>query len=86
MRSPGTSLSRVAFGFQLHLWQESDVKWSATIHDGEREVCARFEEETLFLLHILAQARNRALVRWKDQEFPREDTLLDSWAASTSER
>ena len=74
-----------AFGFQLHLWNESDVEWGAIIRDGEQEMSSRFEEDNLTLakLHILAEARNRALVRWKDREFPPCETLLDSWEPMT---
>lgn len=74
-----------AFGFQLHLWKESDVEWCGTIRDGDQETSSRFEEDNLTLakLHILAEARNRALVRWKDKEFPACETLVDSWEAMT---
>ena len=74
--------SRFAFGLRIHLWQESEVDWCATIFDDDNsELSSRFEEDNLTLakLHILAEARNRAVVRWKDRDFPTEDTLVDSW-------
>jgi hypothetical protein len=74
-----------AFGFRIHLWNETDVEWGATIDDGEYKVSCRFDEETVALaqLHILAEVRNRALVRWKDKEFPAYETLMDSWEPVT---
>ena len=72
-----------AFGFEIRLWQETtEVEWCATIHDGGQEVSCCFEEDNLALakLHILAEARNRALVRsGRDRELPPYETLLDSW-------
>ena len=71
------------FGFEIRLWQEStEVEWCATIHDGDQQVSCCFREDNLALakLHILAEVRNRALVRWgRDREFPTCDSLMDSW-------
>ena len=74
-----------AFGFRIHLWNESEVDWCATIFDDEHEVSCRFQEDNLTLakLHILADARNRAVVRWTDKEFPASELLVDSWQAIT---
>jgi len=90
MRLPALSKAKhgfviAAFGFRIHLWNESEVEWCATIFDGEQEVSSRFEEDNLTLakLHTLADARNRAMVRWKDKEFPSCDSLVDSWESMT---
>jgi hypothetical protein len=74
-----------AFGLRIHLWNESEVEWVATIRDGDNEASCQFEEDnvTLAKLHILAEARNRAQVRWKDREFPACETLVDSWEPMT---
>ena len=78
-------LSCAAYGLQIHLWSESDFDWCATIFDSGQEMYFRFEEHNLTLakLHILAQARNRAMRRSKDRELPAEGTLLESWEPIT---
>jgi hypothetical protein len=75
-----------AYGLQIHLWNESIGDWCATIFDGGQELYFRFEEYNVnhAKLHILAVARNRAMVQWKDREFPAEKTLLESWKPMTS--
>jgi hypothetical protein len=90
MRLPTFSKSKhgfviAAFGFRIHLWNESEVEWCATIFDGEQELSNRFEEDNLPLakLHTLADARYRATVKWKDREFPSCESLFDSWESMT---
>ena len=70
-----------AYGLQIHLWSESKLEWCATIVDGGHELYFCFDEENLTLakLHILAVARNRAMVGQKGRELPAEVTLLESW-------
>ena len=74
-----------AYGLQIHLWSESDVDWCATIFDGTQELYFRFEKNNLTLakLHILAVARKRAMLGQKHQQFPAENTLLESWKSMT---
>jgi hypothetical protein len=78
---PGFTIK--AFGFELRLWNEAGgVEWGASITcDGKEEFTSRFEEDNLTLaqLHLLAEARNRAMVRWRDKEFPPVESLIDSW-------
>jgi hypothetical protein len=74
-----------AFGFELHLWMERDAEWSAIIQDGDNRFSTRFQEDnpTLAKFHLLADARNRPIYRWRDQQFPAEETLVDSWEPMT---
>jgi len=90
MRLPALSNAKhgfviTAFGFRLHLWNESEVEWCATISDGDEETPIRFQEDNLMLakLHTLADARNRAIVRSSDKEFPSCESLVDSWEPMT---
>ena len=88
MRLPALSKQGYAtavFGFRIHLWNESEVDWCATIFDDEQEVSSRFQEDNLTLakLHILGDARKRAVLRWKDKEFPACESLVESWQAIT---
>jgi hypothetical protein len=75
----------VAFGFELHLWMDRDAESSAIIQDGDHRFSTRFKEDNLTLakFHLLAVARNRAIYRWRDQQFPAEETLVDSWQPRT---
>lgn len=76
------ALALSAFGFELRLWPESqEMKWGATMEDGNDVFHTQFEEENLTLakLHLLGDARSRALCRARDKEFPSCDTLMDSW-------
>jgi hypothetical protein len=71
-----------AYGFHLRLWNESGgVDWGASLHDGKEEVSCRFQEDNLTLakLHLLAEARNRAMTRWPEKKFPSDESLIDSW-------
>lgn len=70
-----------AFGFHLRLWSESDVKWAATIHDGKKEITSRFEEDNLTIakLHLLEDARRRAVLLWPNKDLPTCESLVDSW-------
>ena len=74
------ALALSAFGFELRLWQEShDAQWGATIEDGDHVFHSQFEEENLTLakLHLLGEARARALYRG-DTEFPSCESLMGS--------
>jgi len=90
MRSATVSKTRLAlalsaFGLELRLWQEShDAQWGATIEDGEHVFHSQFEEENLTLakLHLLGEARARALNRG-DKEFPSCESLMGSWKPIT---
>jgi hypothetical protein len=79
------ALALSAFGFELRLWQEShDGQWAATIGDGEQVFHCRFEEENLTLakLHLLGEARTRAL-HHGDKEFPSCQSFMGSWKPVT---
>jgi hypothetical protein len=71
-----------AFGFEIRLWQEStEVEWSATIEDGKRVLRSKFEEENLILakLHILEDARARAIYCCRHNNLPSCESLIDGW-------
>jgi hypothetical protein len=75
-----------AFGFQIRLCQEStEAEWSATIADRERVLRSRFEEENLILakLHILEDARARAIYRSGGNNLPSCESLIDAWHEAT---
>jgi hypothetical protein len=75
-----------AFGFEIRLWQESTKgEWSATIEDGNRVFRSQFEEQNLMLakLHILEDARARAIYRSRDNNLPSCDSLIDGWDEAT---
>ena len=86
VRRKRTALALSAFGFELRLWHESkEMEWGATIADGEQVLHSRFEEDNLMLakLHVLGDARARAMYRWSDREFPSCESLMGSWKPIT---
>jgi hypothetical protein len=75
-------LALEAFGNELRLWKEpGEREWGATLRDDDNIVECHFEEDNLTLakLHVLGDARNRAISRSDAAELPGCDMFLDSW-------
>jgi hypothetical protein len=83
-------LALQAYGIELRLWKEpGEREWGATVRDQNNMVDCHFEEMvdchfeednlTLAKLHVLGEARNRAMSRSGSGELPGCDTFLDSW-------
>ena len=71
-----------AYGMQLLLWKEpGEREWGATLRGNNDIIDWHFEEDNLTLakLHVLGEARNRAMRRSGSVELPGCDTLLNSW-------
>ncbi len=71
-----------AYGMELRLWKESgERQWGSSLREGDTTVESQFEEDNLALakLHVLAEARSRAVTQSGKTELPGCDTLLDSW-------
>lgn len=71
-----------AYGFELQLWKEDvEREWGATLREGKHVVSCHFEEDNLTLakLHLLGEARNRALSRSDNAHLPGCDAFLNSW-------
>ena len=76
------ALTLKVYGFELHLWkQDAEREWGATLSDSNRVDSCIFEEDNLMLakLHLLGEARNRAIRRSVDADLPGCDAFLDSW-------
>jgi hypothetical protein len=76
------ALALAAYGMELRLWKEpGEREWSATLRNDNNIVECHFEEDNLTLakLHVLGEARKRAMSRSGSAELPGCDTLLDSW-------
>jgi len=75
-------LALEAYGSELRLWKEpGEREWGATLRDDNNIVECHFEEDNLTLakLHVLGDARNRAISRSDAAGLPGCDTFLDSW-------
>ena len=75
-------LALEAYGIELQLWKEpGEREWGATLRDDNNIVECHFEEDNLTLakLHVLGDARNRAISRSDLVKLPGCDTFLDSW-------
>jgi len=71
-----------AYGFELQLWKEDEEReWGATLRDNNHIDSCNFEEDNLMLakLHLLGEARNRAISRSDDASLPGCDAFLHSW-------
>jgi hypothetical protein len=82
-------LALEAYGIELRLWKEADLReWGATLRDGATVVHHRFEEDNLTLakLHVLGEARTRAVSRSGSTELPGCDTFFNSWKPIKMER
>lgn len=76
------ALALQAYGIELQLWNEpGEREWGATLRDDNNVVDCRFEEDNLTLakLHVLGEARKRAMSRLGTTALPGCDTFLDSW-------
>ena len=82
MKTTAIALALDAYGLELRLWKEAGLReWGATFRDGRTIEHCRFEEDNLLMakLHVLGEARNRALNRSDDGELPGCDTFFNSW-------
>jgi hypothetical protein len=71
-----------AYGFELQLWKEdAEREWGSTLSDSNYLMSCNFEEDNLTLakLHLLGEARSRALGRSADANLPGCDVFLHSW-------
>jgi hypothetical protein len=71
-----------AYGMELRLWREQAPReWRATLQEENTILHCHFEEDNLMMakLHVLGEARNRALSRADNTELPGCDTFFDSW-------
>ena len=76
------ALALKAYGMELRLWKEpGEREWSATLRDDNSSFDCHFEEDNLTLakLHVLGEARNRAMSRPGSVELPGCDLFMDSW-------
>ena len=83
------ALATEVYGMELRLWKETgERKWGATLRDGSAVVQSNFEEDDLTLakLHILGEARSRALSQSGSVSLPSCDTFLDSWKVTRLNR
>jgi len=82
MTTTAIGLALEAYGIELRLWKEANLReWGATLRDGATIVQRCFEEDDLTLakLHVLGEARTRALSRPGSVELPGCDTFFNSW-------
>jgi hypothetical protein len=82
IRTTRLALALQAYGFELRLWKEQgEREWGSTVREGDAVVQSKFEEDNLVLakLHLLGEARSRAMNQSGDADLPGCDTLLDSW-------
>jgi len=82
MTTTAIGLALEAYGIELRLWKEANLReWGATLRDGATIVQRCFEEDDLTLakLHVLGEARTRALSRSGSVELPGCDTFFNSW-------
>ena len=76
------ALSLKAYGIELQLWKEpSEREWGATLRVDNDVIDCHFEEDNLTMakLHVLGEARSRAVTQAGNTELPGCDTYLDSW-------
>ena len=79
---PKVALSLKAFGFELYLWKEDvEREWGASLRDENVVATCNFEEDNLMLakLHLLGEARNRAIHQSGTSDLPGCDAFLNSW-------
>ena len=79
---PKVALSLKAYGFELHLWKENvEREWGASLRDKDVVATCSFEEDNLMLakLHLLGEARNRAMGQSGNTNLPGCDCFLNSW-------
>lgn len=76
------ALALQAYGLELRLWKEpKEREWGATLRDDTTIVQSQFEEDNLMMakLHVLGEARSRAVTRSGSANLPGCDTFFDSW-------
>jgi hypothetical protein len=79
---PKVALSLKAYGFELHLWKEDvEREWGARLRDDSVVATCNFEEDNLMLakLHLLGEARNRAISQSGNSNLPGCEGFLNSW-------
>jgi hypothetical protein len=79
---PKVALSLKAYGFELHLWkQDLEREWGASLRGDNVVASCIFEEDNLMLakLHLLGEARNRAIGQSGNSNLPGCDAFLNSW-------
>jgi len=79
---PKVALSLKAYGFELHLWKEdAGREWGASLRDNDVVASCNFEEDNLMLakLHLLGEARTRAIGQSGSANLPGCDSFLNSW-------
>jgi len=76
------ALAIKAYGMEIQLWKEvGQREWGATLRDDTTILHCHFEEDSLPLakLHLLGEARNRAVTRSGNTGLPGCDTFFDAW-------
>ena len=76
------ALALQAYGIELRLWKEQgEHEWGATLREDNTIVDCHFEEDNLTMakLHVLGEARSRAISRSGNPELPGCDTFFNSW-------
>jgi hypothetical protein len=79
---PKVALSLKVYGFELHLWKEDvEREWGASLRNNDVVASCNFEEDNLMLakLHLLGEARNRAIRQSGNANLPGCDAYLNSW-------
>ena len=82
IREVKLALALDAYGLELRLWKElKEREWGATLRDDTTTVHSHFEEDNLMMakLHVLGEARTRAVTRSGRSDLPGCDTFFDSW-------
>jgi hypothetical protein len=82
IREIKVALALQAYGIELRLWKEREErKWGATLRDDNTVLHSNFEEDNLMMakLHLLGEARSRAMSRHGSEELPGCDTFFHSW-------
>ena len=80
--APKVALSLKVYGFELHLWKEDvEREWGASLRNKDVVASCNFEEDSLTLakLHLLGEARNRAIQQSGNSNLPGCDAYLNSW-------
>ena len=75
-------LALKAYGMELRLWREQAPReWGATLREDATILHYHFEEDNLTMakLHMLGEARNRAMNRVDSADLPGCDTFFDAW-------
>src|SRR5688572_5899015 len=84
MTTTAIALALDAYGMELRLWKEAGLRdWGATFRDNSTIFHTKFEEDNLTMakLHVLGEARKRALSRADNAELPGCDTFFNAWKA-----